>query len=198
MRANLLFILIVLPSFVWGADRDALKKPVEFFAEEITLSVDDSSATIEGVYRFRNRTSKQGEYPVVFPFHVDSASTYPDLIEAATLGPNARPIQVRRNEDRGAAILRVPLMPDTITSWRLRYKQRISGRSARYILTSTQAWGQPLDEATYCIIVPAEFENVKVWPEQDSMAFVGDKVEYWAHEKSFMPDKDMLVTWTLK
>jgi hypothetical protein len=188
----------MLPSLLWSADRDGPKKPVEFFAEEITLSVDDSSATVTGIFHFRNRTSMQGKYSCIFPFYVDSLSAYPDSIAAATLGPDGSPIEVRQNKDKGAAVLKVPLTPDTITTWRITYKQNIRGRSARYILTSTQDWGRPLDEATYCIIVPSKFDSVSVWPEQDSVARRGDLVEFWAHRKNFMPDKDMQVTWVLK
>ena len=174
------------------------RRAVTFIAEEITLSVNNELAGVSGTYHFRNNTSHQGNYPVIFPFHVDSLSSFPHRISGFVIETDSTILEIRPHESRAAVTVNIPLRPNAVTIWRLDFTQRITGNHARYILTSTQAWSEPLKEATYCFVAPRSFEEVVVWPKQDSISRKGDRVEYWAHKKDFMPDRDMEITWGKK
>ena len=201
MRISLLTIIFLLiANFIQADERVASQRPIEFFAEEITLSVTDSTSNVTGIYYFRNNTAREGNYPVVFPFYVDSLALFPDRIESFEVQSNSvdLPLEIRKYEERNSIVINIPLRPNAVTIWRLDYRQRILGHSARYILTSTQSWGRPLSEATYEFVVPSDFTGVHVWPEPDTMTEAGHYCKYLAHRINFMPSRDMEMSWEPK
>ena len=201
MRISLLTtIFLLIASLISANDRDVPQRPVEFFAEEITLSVTDSTADVTGIYYFRNNTPREGDYPVIFPFYVDSLSLFPSKIEGFEVQPKSvgRSLEISKYEERNSIVINIPLKPNAVTIWELDYRQRILGHSARYILTSTRSWGQPLETATYEFIVPADFTDVNVWPEADSIFEGGHYCKYLAHRINFMPSRDMEISWEPK
>jgi hypothetical protein len=196
MRVWLIVACLLIPIIVRAGDRSAPSRPVEFFAEEITLAVDDSTATVTGIYHFRNNTLRPGSYPVMFPFYVDSLSSFPDEVSGRAIEPDTQALEIVLREERGGAIIRIPLSPAAVTSWQLTYRQMIRGKSARYVLVSTQAWGAPLQDATYHFVAPESFANIAVWPKPDSVTHNAGLIEYWSHESNFMPNRDMEINWS--
>jgi hypothetical protein len=170
---------------------------IDFFKEEITLSVSDSVASVNGLYYFRNNSEHEGKMPIVFPFYADSASLFPDTINAYIVSEkDTTHLDYRKTGEHDAVMIGIPLTPKGITIWHLDYKQKILGPRATYILTSTGAWGKPLEDATYRFIVPASFKEVLVWPEADSTINRGKSREYLAHRIDFMPKQNMTIDWT--
>ncbi len=190
--------LMALAEVCFGQD-DAVRpfgRPIDFFAEEVTLSVSESTASISGVYYFRNSSDRGGTFPILFPFYVDSLTLYPDHIRADVFdGADTTELEVRRLPERNAITLGIPIKPRGVTAWHLQYSQKILGTLAVYIITSTQTWGKPLEEATYRFIAPANFDSVTVWPEADSTREYDHHIEYISHKKDFMPDRDMAIRW---
>ena len=68
IRLSLIILLFAQVS-VWGQAKP--ERPVSFYAEEITLEVNDSTASVSGMYCFRNNSDKEGYFPLAFPFYVD-------------------------------------------------------------------------------------------------------------------------------
>ena len=170
---------------------------VEFYQEEITFIVNDSIARVEGVYHFRNNTGKAFTMPVMFPFYVDSVTSYPDYIEAfmADSAGNITPLDFVDMPERGSIRMRIPLTNAPETVWYLNYEQSISAKRAVYIITSTAAWQKPLEQATYTFVVPDSFKDVEVWPEPDT-TFAGDSQIYKQCIKyQFMPAREMEISW---
>jgi len=172
-----------------------LRSPVDFFAEEITMEVNESEVSIGGVYYFRNNTSKDKSFPIIFPFYVDSLTSFPDRIDAYVIsGSDTSVINFQSLEERHCIRLGIPMIPDSVTIWHLDYNQKISSRKARYILTSTSAWKKPLEKATYRFIAPKSFDINYAWPEADTV-ITGDKVTLIANRTDFMPPRDMEIIW---
>jgi hypothetical protein len=75
-----------------------------------------------------------------------------------------------------------------------RYRQAIRGTYARYIVTTTRAWQQPLRHARFEIRLPA-----KAQPIEFSFPFVKTKdaagTYYVWESDSFFPDRDITVQW---
>lgn len=180
-------------------ESDIRQAPVDFFQEEITLTVNDSTCFISGIYYFRNNMDHSGTFPVAFPFYIDSLSLYPDSLSAYIVdNSDTIPLSVRRNIRGGPVVLNIPLKSREVTIWHLDYRQRILSPRAVYILTSTSSWGKPLEDATYRFIAPATFQNLVAWPEPDSVIRNNDKIEYISIRKDFMPRRDMEIKWDLK
>jgi hypothetical protein len=196
MRISLLItILLTTPNCILAGDNGAGQRPVDFFAEEVTLAVDDSFATVTGIYYFRNNTARDWKFPIVFPFHVDSVSLFPEFIGGRLISPDTGMLKVRIQRDQDVAVIEIPLTSKGVSAWSLTFCQRILSPCARYILKSTQSWGRPLDEAGYKFIAPIWFENVQAWPEPDSVVTRGNKKEFFAHRINFMPEHDMEISW---
>lgn len=196
----LITVSLLIANIIQAGDTGASRRPIEFFAEEISLAVTDSDATVTGVYHFRNNTAREGSYPVIFPFHVDSLTLYPEWVEGFVVDSEStgQALEIKKYEARNSVAIDIPLKPNKIISWRLEYRQRLLGHSARYILISTQSWGEPLETATYEFVAPLDFTGVRVWPEADSVAEEGNYCIYRAHRVNFMPTRDMEIEWAPK
>jgi hypothetical protein len=169
---------------------------VEFFKEEVTLTVNDSASVVSGIYYFRNNQDYTGVFPVAFPFHIDSLSLYPDSMSAYFVNDtDTLPIGIRSDKSRKMAVLNIPLISKQVTCWHFDYSQKISSSRAVYIITSTASWGKPLEDAIYRFIVPAKFKNITVWPDADTIIIHENYLEYLSHKTNFMPRRDMEIKW---
>ena len=190
---------LIAGTVLLGQGEDLPNMQVEFFKEEITMTVTDSTSAISGVYYFRNNTERDKPFSVVFPFYVDAVSHYPHEIRAYTVNDSdTLIIESTPLEDGNAIRLRIPMKPKEVTVWNLDYSQRIEGSHARYILTSTGAWGQPLEEALYRFIIPTDFEIIDIWPRVDKARRVKPNLELWCEKTNFMPSRDMEIFWDRK
>jgi len=195
--ALIVIIIFLSPEFYCLAQDSQLRQsPVDFFKEQITLTVNDNMSYVNGIYYFRNNTDKTGSLPIAFPFYVDSLSLYPDSI-AAFIVDNADtiPINIHRNIRNNSVTLNIPLKSREIAIWHLDYRQRISSSRAVYIITSTASWGKPLEDATYRFNVPIHYKNVEIWPEADTVLQHDSYNEYLSHKTNFMPPHDMEIMW---
>jgi hypothetical protein len=200
-RVTLTILLLMLNGVSFGQNdiRPSHGLAIDFFREEITLSVSDSTADISGIYYFRNNTDLGKPFPVLFPFNVDQASLYPYKIAAFIVtGTDTVRLPTDELKSRDGISLKIPMTPDSTTVWHLAYSQKILSPHARYILRSTAAWGSPLREATYKFIVPASFDSVRVRPEADSVVNQGNRKVHWCHKMNFMPIRDMEISWKTK
>ena len=196
---GLLKAMIFTFSVVSGQPATAFTAPVDFFKEEITLTVSDSQAAINGIFYFRNNTDRDRPFPIIFPFYVDSLTSYPDKINAYTInGGDTAAINFEALAGRRAIRMAVPMKPKGVTVWYLDYTQKIDSPHARYILTSTAAWKKPLEEATYYFVMPETFNVISVWPEPDSTKISGAKKILKCERKNFMPERDMEIIWEQK
>jgi len=187
--------LISLAGIIIAQSYD-IRPSVDFFQEEITLAVTDSTASVMGVYHFRNNTGKDFDMPVAFPFYVDSLSAYPHFIEAYIEKENGKQVLPHRRLTKFDGIsLKIPLRAGQEMTWNLDYTQKISSKRAVYIITSTAAWKKPLERATYTFIAPANFANITAWPTPDT-SFVQDGIKsFISYEQDFMPTRDMEIFW---
>lgn len=193
---NQIGALLLAGVILLGQGENPRSRQVEFFKEEITMAVTDSSSSISGVYYFRNNTEKDKPYSVLFPFYVDGVSHYPHEIRAYTVnGDDTQTIKTDALEGQNAIRLRIPMKPKQVTVWYLDYTQRIESEYARYILTSTGAWGQPLEEATYRFLIPTGYRIIEIWPKADKLRRIKSTIEMWCEKINFMPDQDMRIFW---
>ncbi len=196
--SSIVNLIILAGSVMFVQPPTSFSPPVDFFKEEITLTVSESVATVNGVYYFRNNTSRDRPFPVLFPFYTDSVTHFPREINAYIINDNdTLTVNFEPLVGRGAIRMGIPMKPSAVTVWHLDYSQKIESTRARYILTSTSAWKKPLEEATYYFVVPENFDVVSVWPEPDSSG--GDEIKtLLCHKTNFMPKRDMEITWERK
>ncbi|MCP4579984.1 MAG: hypothetical protein GY839_00085 [candidate division Zixibacteria bacterium] len=172
------------------------KPAVDFFQEEIILTVTDSIAKVEGTYHFRNNTERDFEMPVIFPFYVDSLCSYPHRLEAYQIQQDGRQVMSHRELQKLDGIrFRIPLKAGQESTWYLDYEQKIKSKRAVYIITSTAAWKKPLEQATYTFVAPEEFDEIITWPEADSSYLENGQIYFISVKSNFMPAQDMEIFW---
>ena len=205
MKVIITSILIGLAAFVQSTvfsqdnspDKQVFTKLiVDFFKEEITLSVTDSMASVEGVYYFRNNTDKDFDFPVLFPFYVDSLTLYPHAINAYLVkNKNLQSLKFRQMSNFEGISIRIPLKAGEVMSWRLDYSQKLKANRAVYIITSTAAWHKPLEEATYYFKASETFTDIEIWPEADTTYRENGNIVFKCRREDFMPEQDMEINW---
>jgi hypothetical protein len=186
-------------SFGVSLSQSRMNMPVEFFKEEIFMTVNKGEFTISGIYYFRNNTEMSKPMPIVFPFYIDDSTHYPHEIKAfVTTGKEKRQLDFQEHLERGSVRIAIPMKPGETTIWQLEYTQKIDKPQATYILQSTQAWGKPLEEALYKIDIPDNINVDYIWAEVDSVTNKGNREILWIHKTEYMPFKDMTIKWKEK
>ena len=194
-------IIISVFEFTVFADEPARspqwRSPLDFFQEEITLSVNDSIMRVEGVYHMRNNTGRKFDAPLAFPFHVDSLTLFPHEIEAIVLDSVGNPIKLEFMSAPEHKIIRfrLPVCLGNETVWKLNYEQKIKSKKAIYIITSTAAWKKPLEQATYTFVTPRDFEVTDIWPAADTTYQDSTYIYRQCVKRNFMPTREMELIW---
>lgn len=89
------------------------------------------------------------------------------------------------------------MLPHSVKTVKILYRQRHNGAEARYILLTTKLWDKPLETANYNLVVK---KNIKVNQfsinPDSSVAFGETQVYYWKRE-NFMPTKDFEISFNL-
>jgi hypothetical protein len=171
--------------------------PVDFFQEEITLTVTDSTTRVEGAYHFRNNRNREMMMPVIFPFYVDSTTLFPQSIEAYYYDSSGSkiPIDFIEMPQRKAIRMKIPVSSNSENTWYLDYEQKIESKKAVYIITSTAAWQKPLEQATYTFVAPSGFKDIRVWPEPDTTYEKDGQIYMQCVKYDFMPSREMQISW---
>jgi hypothetical protein len=179
-----------------AADRPKFDK-LQFDSELIRIYIEPDSVRVDGLYYLLSR------FPVDPSQHLTLFYPYPEdsllggartlLLECGTPGSASRPTRFTESRHLAGARWWVPMLADTVVM-RTVYRQALKSRYARYIVTTTKSWGQPLKRARFEIYLP---ENAKA-PEFSfpfSRASASDSSVYVYETTDFMPDEDIIVTW---
>ena len=118
---------------------------VSFFEEHIDFTLNADYFIINGIYSFHNDADRDVNQQIIFPF-ADKTATI-DSIRIINLSTNSK-IKFSRLENSVLFNFMLP-SKDTVDI-NILYRQKISIVN-KYIITSTQTWGKPLDTAVYTL-----------------------------------------------
>ena len=183
---NLTFLL-----FIALSHNIILSQPLQFAKEKIEVKICDGYAVVTGDYIFINKNKKEITRTLFYPFPVNLSFSYPDTI--SVYDQNNKSISFTKSSAGIYFGVKVPA--DSETKVNVKYSQRISSDTMKYILTSTQNWIHPLKKAEYEIILPKEFDlkDLSIKPykkDSDSTNNI-----YIINKQNFMPETDLTVTW---
>ncbi len=159
---------------------------VEFTSERIEMRVRGNVVTIHGTYHFTNPNPKPVRVTMFYPFPVDSSHPYPHAIRV-------KPIAYHKVKD--GITWTLDALPKTLSTVEVTYSQTCRDRSARYILTTTRAWGRGLRQAEFTVRVPGAFKEVALSYSPDSLKELNGEQVFYLTKKDFLPDKDLMVQW---
>lgn len=169
--------------------------PLQFESEVVKLRVEEDSLRVEGIYRLRRRA--EGMIPALFyPYPADSllGGGRTVLLRVRTPEGSWAPLRWQESSRPAGARWLLPFFRGSVLELHTVYRQARSGCYARYIVTTTRAWREPLAHARFEIELP---------PGAEPLAFSHDFARepgapdgpYVFEAADFWPDRDITVTW---
>lgn len=186
--------LLVLPSCRSAEPEPAASVPLRFHREHVTVEPSDRRVRVVGVYYFRNESDRPLATAIEYPFPVDRNHMMPFRIrvwEEAEEG--LTPLGFTRAD--ASVRWQMQFAPREERIVRVEYVQEIKRNRAVYIVTTTHAWGRPIELAEFEFRVPAHLEDVELSFEPDHVSVSGDTVVYYMRATDFLPDSDLTVAW---
>ena len=184
--SNLSFILfIVLPYNI------ILCQPLQFAKEKIEVKIYNDYSVVTGKYTFNNVSKNDLGTTLFYPFPVNSSYFYPDTISICD--QDNKSTSFAKSSTGIYFVIKVPADSEAVI--KVKYSQRISSDTMKYILTSTQNWIHPLEKAEYQIVLPKEFDlkDISIKPyEKDSSS---TNNIYIINKQNFMPETDLIIVW---
>lgn len=168
----------------------AYSQQITFIKEDITFRLDENYFKVDGLYWFVNKSDKNVEKLIYYPFATESELDEIDSIEVFNQSRNYKEA-VKEITQNGLKYLLKTEEGDTVI-YRVGYRQKVISDSVKYILTSTKEWGQALEKAEYKLIVKNKFKIKSFSYKPDQVYTIGDdKIFYWK-KNNFLPEDDMI------
>jgi hypothetical protein len=177
-----------------AASANAARLPdVRFAAEQVKLEIVPGELRVEGRYGFVSADACT--VAIHYPFPADPALGPPRLLAAECRRANAAPETLRVAETAIGWVWRLGFAARESCAVTVRYSQSLAAPRAVYVLTSTQAWGRPLDRARFEVSLPES-----LGPPRFSLPFrragCRDARCSWTCERRhFLPRRDLVVSW---
>lgn len=177
-----------------GPEPAAVPGPVSFYREYVVVEPSAGRTRVVGDYYFRNVTEDSVTVEMSYPFPVDAHHAEPLRIRAWLVEDDEeRPIGFINDGD--AIRWRMSFEPRSERRVRVEYVQTISRNHAKYIVTTTKLWGQPIELAEFEFRVQRSLGELEFSFEPDRSEARGDTVIYFAKRVGFLPDRDLEVCW---
>ncbi len=171
--------------------------PLSFDAEHIRLHIVGDSLEVRGTYWLSCVESTDETTPLFYPFPHDSLMGGARMVSVKlvrTPGDSIPIFTETAPTGTGARWWIPPCAASDTLRLESVYRQALRDRYARYIVTTTRAWGHPLREARFEIHLPPGTE-----PREFSFPSVkkesGAEVWYAYDALDFLPDHDIEVRW---
>jgi hypothetical protein len=176
---------------VAGADEGPAGR-LEFDSEEIVIDVRGDVVAVTGTYHFRVVGGAVRAQAMLYPYPEDPLLGAARTLRLEWRQPDGRwaPLAFEELAPRGVRWRLPASSADTLTV-RTVYRQAMRSTYARYIVTTTQAWGQPLRKASFEVRLPPGAKD----PEfSHPFRPKGPSVRVWTYEATdFLPREDIVV-----
>lgn len=160
---------------------------VSFYEEYIDFTVDSNYFCINGIYSFSNASDRAVNQNVIFPFAC--GTTEIDSVCIVNINTH-EPVFYRKSDCSVNFSFMLPAK-DSVDI-HIYYRQR-SATNNKYILTSTQSWGKPLEKAIYTLTVDDDLKVKYLSYTPDDVQKTKNCIVYFWRKKRFMPEVDFEV-----
>jgi len=163
----------------------------DFYREDLTFILDDSSFTVTGYYYFKNNSDENEKFDMLYPFpNREHYGKVTDVYAYKYGNPLQNALLYYSNN---TAMINLEIKAGSVTMLRIGYTQELLGNKAEYVLTSTKAWGKSLKEVNYTLIAPEELQIDSLSYPPDFSNTKSGKTIYYYHKEDFMPDREFEV-----
>lgn len=182
--------LAIALAAVAAGDRPAGR--LEFDSEEILIDLRGDAVEVTGTYHFRVAGGPVPAQPMLYPYPEDPLLGAARTLRLEWRQPGGRwaPLAFEELPPRGVR-WRLPETESDALTVRTVYRQAMHSTYARYIVTTTEAWGQPLRSASFEVHLPPGAKDPTFsYPFRPK----GPSVRVWTYEaRDFMPREDIVV-----
>ena len=176
--------------------RPARAFPLRFDSELIRLAVVGDSLEVDGSYYLACLAPIERPFALFYPFPRDSLLAGARMVGGVTRGRGRADLPLRFEGAPGRDGVRwwVPSCEGDTIEIRGVYRQGLRAKYARYIVTTTRAWMEPLRHARFEIRLP---EGARPIAFSFPFAAARDSLGplYIWETDDFYPDRDITVTW---
>lgn len=169
---------------------------VRFDQERIDVEVEGGLIHVHGVYHYQNASRLPALLTLATPFPVDTDHPAPEAFALAEVDEGGR--VVKELELRGpqeAPRVRLLFRPRQGKWIQLDYWQATRSQEGRYILTTTRAWGRPICQAAFRLLLPAECYLTHSNYPVAGIPGVNRARVYAFSRANFSPDQDWKFSW---
>lgn len=171
----------------------AFPQSLQFYEEALFFEIRDGCFEVDGQYYFKNSGSREIHQILFYPFPRDEMPGKIDSVFITDVRGSEEDLIINQTE-KGVSF-RLSIEAGKEKTYRIYYRQRTPNRKAKYILTTTAQWGQPLKKAFYQLKVPSDISITYFSYPPDKEEKQGNYQIYYWYMESFMPDKDFIVEW---
>jgi hypothetical protein len=179
--------ILSIITFIYGVSQFP-----DFYRENINITVNDSTADVEGYYYLFNNRVDDIKIALVYPFPVNEDLHSPSAIRVFdNTHKNKMPYRKREKN----ISFQVPISALDSTIILINYTQECTNRYFEYILTSTRLWGKPLELAEFTIRIDSNLKLLSHSYDFDSSYTIKDKTYYYFKKVNFFPNENIYLRW---
>jgi len=159
----------------------------DFFKEDLTFKLGQGLFVVDGLYYFRNTTDAEVRQILFYPF--PDVGQYGEIgfIEITKVGDT---ISQLASQTTKGALFKVQIPANNEITYHIIYGQKLKTNLAKYIITTTQKWGKPFEEADYKLEIP-ESVTISSFSIAPDTVIQKDKFKIYSwSRKDFMPVTD--------
>jgi hypothetical protein len=165
------------------------EKPVKFYKEETTITLQENSVSVQGFYFFENRSDFELDVSLLYPFYIDPFQLFPrtirvlDPVDPITFEEKEKGIQWSQHFE-----------PTGIETVLVHYDQEIKQTQATYVLEKS-SWNSKVDNISILVEAPLSFLNMSLSIEADSSNADGKHQYFYITRRYFTPEQDLAISW---
>ena len=169
--------------------------PLEFYAENISITIGEGVVRVDGDYSFRNNSNRPIYRRLFYPIPVDKIHTYPDSFSVHDLKDGSKIEYTHLPE--GIAFP-VSLGPKSECHISVSYCQKLTVNQMRYILLTTSFWGQPFERAEYSVhhkkTIRLDYSTINF----DTIFSDSGTIHHHTTRLGYFPTQDLTLKWGLR
>lgn len=168
---------------------------ISFFREDINFTLEAGNFEVNGLYYFRNNSEKKIRQLLFYPFPDIQQYGKIGSIEIVRLGDTLS--EIATLSEKGS-MYKLVIEPYEETIYHIVYNQILPSSQASYILTTTQQWRTPFEQANYTLKKPAYLVIDSLSIQPDSMLNNNDSTYYFWNRRNYMPEDDFNIWFSEK
>lgn len=179
---------------LWLIPVITMAQSVTFNRERITIHIEAQQVRVQGQYYLENHSTTTSTQTLHYPFALQEAGLrFPHTISVMELNTQT---QLPFNRTSNAIVFPVTIAPMREFGFQVDFAQNISRPSFTYILTTTQSWHRPLEQAEFVIVLAPGLELGHLNLPYDYEQIQPDgRHRYLITRVNFMPDENLVITW---